>query len=717
MSTIAKLVFFISLFGITQVSFAQTTPINDREGSPMVLKWFSAQDQEQVSKNKHIEIGMMLPPNVEAGIAAFLSDIPSSKALNPFNPEDIEVLAYFKKEGQKDMSLWEKRYAFYYRPYQRNTRSNDPNKWKHEALETVHPFRARFTPKETGNYTCWFSLKVKDQEIRISNTLSFQVEEKGHPGFLAVGKNKRFFVRDSNSYFPVGQNLPWPACDPAIDPKCSQIDCFNAEPWCASTMNPLGYLAYHQQMKSFAENGGNYFRMLIAPWNLDIEFEKLNNYSDRLNCAWEMDEILRVAEENDLLIHLNLQVHYPLEEVSGYSMWHWDYGDIDCFPYDDPYCYFDELGLPTVRSFMESEEAKKHYKNRLRYFIARYGYSTNIANFELVSEVNGIASAPSVDENCQTDGGHLAMPYREDASMTRLIYSWQREMLNYIKYELNHEDHLLAVSISGPAEFLLGDSIYYEPAVDIATFNYYNASIEKYSGFTEIMDNFQTDNSRREAITNLNPPAIDKPLLFSEVGPGMSVENCDSDLRFIKSVWCSAFSGMSAGAMNWSNQYQPELWSHLARIDSIMQDVRLDEENWEGVNAVRRDKMGDCVALRRGGQNKMALGLVHNRSVNWYSRRSTDEGSCKEFFENNPQFFNPRYKEAVSMDSKGRSAKMEIKNMGALKRYKISWVDVSTGQVLSTTIQNTGLNGNLSLRHPELPSTGFGLLFFKAEEI
>jgi hypothetical protein len=60
---------------------------------------------------------------------------------------------------------------------------------------------------------------------------------------------------------------------------------------------------------------------------------------------------------------------------------------------------------------------------------------------------------------------------------------------------------------------------------------------------------------------------------------------------------------------------------------------------------------------------------------------------------------------------------MEIKNMGTLKRYQISWIDISTGQVLATTIQNTGLNGNLRLRHPDLPSTGLGLLFFKAEEI
>lgn len=708
-------IFFLFFFGVMGLC-AQTTPINDRDGSPMRLKWFSEQAPDAVSKYEHVELGMMLPPNVEASIRNYLNGIPTSRALNPFDPQDIEVVAYFKKENALPKALPEKRFAFYYRPYQRDTSSKDPNQWGHKALETLHPFRARFTPKDTGTYVCWFSLETKLSPIAISNSIRFDVVDSNKAGFMSVGENKRYFVRDSSSFFPVGQNLPWPACDPAIYPKCAETDCYNAEPWCSSTMNPAGYLAYHKQMKEYALHGGNYFRMLIAPWNLDIEFEKLNNYSDRLNCAWEMDEILREAKTNELLIHLDLHVHYPLEDVSGYSMWHWDYGDIDCFPYDDPYCYSDELGLPTVRDFLSSEEAKRHYKNRLRYFIARYGYSTNISTFELVSEVNGIGSSPGVTENCQADGSHLSMPYREDASMTRLIYLWQKEMLDFIKYDLRHEDHLLSVSVSGPADFVLGDSIYYEPSLDIATYNYYNAGIQKYFGFTEIMDDFQSDNGR-SPITNLNPPAINKPLMFSEVGPGMNIEYCDSDLRFIKSVWCSAFSGVSATAMNWSNQYTPQLWSHLARIDSIMQGLRLDQENWQGVNDLSKDKMGDMMALRRGGKDKKALGLVHNRSVNFYTRRSADGTPCQTFFEENPQYFDRRYAQAQTLEAQGGKTKLEVENMGALKAYRIQWIDIETGQIISESKQNTGFNGKLTLKHPDIGVTGTGLLFFIAEQL
>ena len=66
-------------------------------------------------------------------------------------------------------------------------------------------------------------------------------------------------------------------------------------------------------MTDLAYTGANYFRYIISPWQTEIEFEELGNYSDRLPNAWEFDQILEHANELDLKLHLNLVVQEELQ--------------------------------------------------------------------------------------------------------------------------------------------------------------------------------------------------------------------------------------------------------------------------------------------------------------------------------------------------------------------------------------------------------------------
>ncbi|MGB0423282.1 MAG: hypothetical protein ACPGED_03120 [Flavobacteriales bacterium] len=699
--------FFLLLLSV----FAQTTPIQNNGNSPMKLVFISNTAELQV--NKMMEVATMPTPSTESQIQAFIDKINTSKSINPFDPEDLDIRATFRKVSKADIKdKKNERFGYFTRPFERFTPGNKPERWKHRPLETDHPFRARFTPKEAGNYECWIEVRTKNEELIATDTLQFTVQNSNLPGPISTVDNSTYFVRDGKSYFPVGQNMPWPHCDPAFDPICAETPCAALESYCAGIMNPAGFLVYHKQMEAYAKHGGNYFRMLIAPWNLDVEFEDLNNYYDRMQCAYELDEILNKAEELDLLIHLNLQVHYPLEEQSVYMMWHWDYGDMECFPYDDPYCYFDELGLATPLDFLKSEQARKHYQNRLRYLIARIGEHPGIGVIELLSEANNTGQKALVNEKCKISGGEGLPPYHVDPEFPGIVSDWHKSMSNYIKEDLHYSNHPIAVSYTGPPEVIRGDSSFYLPNVDVATWNYYTSSFEKFGSLPNVMTDFQTTSRKDKG--NMNPAGINKPFLFSEFGPGSNIELCDHDLRFIKTVWMSSFSGMSGSGMNWSNQTNMDLWSHLQRVDSIISRLDLIGDEWSYGNDISKNKLADMVHLRTKKTTKRAMGVVNNRTLNFYTLNDEPGSGCQTFVESSPQYFNKDMLKKTPLNGSNRKDRLFLENMGVFRNYVVEWIDVNTGKIIAIQNRNTGPDGRLPLLYPTMDKIENAILFFNA---
>jgi hypothetical protein len=685
----------------------------------MELVWFWPEATPgSIGRMEPFEIGFRIPASIERNIEAYLKERPVPRALNPFDPEDIDITAYFQEVNKNPeiITPLETRYGFFYEEFSRNLTAADPNDWHHEKHPTLFPIRVRYTPEKEGNYKCWAVMKTKDGDSFTTDTLSFKVNKSSNPGYVKVGKSKRFFVQDSSTFFPVGQNLPWPACHKLFDPLCEQIKCAGSESWCGNkTMGPYGYEVYHKEMAALKYSGANYFRMLVAPWNLEIEFEKLNNYADRLNCAWEMDQILKHAAELDLYIHFNLQVHYPWEAQSIYGMWDWDYGDVPCYSKDDPYCYYDELDLKDPCQVLTDQRAIKHYQNRLRYMIARYGYSPQIAVLELLSEANNFGQESTVKKDaCQVDYSAPGfLPYHETAGVAEKMYAWQDNMCRFIKEDLNHTQHITAVSYTGPPEYELGDKIFYSPHVDLATYNYYNVSIAKFYGLPEITRRFQTTDKKNEG-RNDNPPAIGKPLMMSEIGPGLSsVEDADGDMRWIKAAWTSSFSGMSGTAINWSNQYRPDLWPHLGRIQKLIGGINLDAEGWTGTNDVREDKKADLIALQCTQKSYRAMGVVHNRTINMYTRATRADAAAVKYMDSRKGLEPSVYYTAESVIYSKRKNKLALPNMGAFVNYTVEWYDINTGKPVATAEKSSKLNGSLELEYPTLDKDGAPLMFFK----
>jgi len=724
MHMIMKCRFFASLswMAIVATSHAQTTPLPDPGARAMQVAWMHPANSPAVIKtNQYAEFGFKLQMEHRRKIDNFLADRGVPDRINPFDPRDFDVQAFFTRIDTVtgDTLELQRRFAFWYREFERDLSSPKPEDWKHREKTDLFKMRFRFAAPTAGVWLVQARVIAQEKDTVYTDITRFEVTPDANSGFLTVGESKRYFTRDNETFFPVGQNLPWPTCSANIDSVCATVPCAKNEPYChGRTINPYGYLVYHKQMELLKASGANYFRMLIAPWNLEIEFEELNNYDARMHCAWEIDQILAKAEELGLLIHFNLQVHYPFENPSVYSMYNWDYGDIDCFAYDEPYCYFDELQLKTPRDFLASEAAQRHYKNRLRYLIARYGYATSIGVLELFSEANNLGQAGHVDANCVIDKNkHQNQPYHTEAGYAEQLGRWHKELARYVKEDLGHSDHILAVNYTGPPEFVKGDSSFYWSHVDLATFNSYHVGINKLYKASEMMTAFRRG-SKRKKQDNFNPPALNKPFMHSEIGPGLEgVEFCDDNLRWIQAVWLSPLTGMAGTAMNWSNQEAVDLWPHLGRIVQWFSAFRLDEQRFINQRAERKDNRAELLALRSTRGERIAIGAIHNRTVNFYTRANQNNPACTNTADPFIGSLPAVYKQAVDVTNDRGGNALAVTNMGSLLRYTIEFRDPYTWELVATTEQRTTASGRLRIDYPVLSANGSAFYLFTATRL
>jgi len=707
-------VFVLSLY----CSTAQTTPLSSPQTKALEMVWIQpSATPASVEANKHVEVGFRMQMETQKKIENYLRGRNVPASLNPFDARDLDVVFTFNRidsiGDQNEASFTVN--GFFYRDYIRDRSNSDPKEWRHVEKPTLFNLRGRFTPQLPGTYSVHATVTARGQALTQTNTTYFQVQPSAHHGYLTVGSSSHYFDLDTESFFPVGQNIPWPECTNSIDPICEAVECSGHDAWCGGKLvNIQAYEVYQKQMKDLANAGGNYFRLLIAPWNLEIEFEELNNYDKRLNCAWEMDRIIEKAEDLDLLVHLNLHVHYPLEETSVYMMYNWDYADIDCFGGDDAYCYADELNLKTPKDFLESDEALVHYKNRIRYLISRYGYATSIGVLELFSEANNIGQAPGVNKDCLIDGSlPNKHPYHREEGYAELVGDWMQEIGRYIKEDLGHTSHILSVNYTGTPEYTKGDDSFYSSHIDLATWNNYSLSIRKYANFSKDIHAFQ-DKRQKGPITKENPPFLNKPIMFSEIGPGAAeIEHCDNHMRWMKATWISAFSGLAGSGMNWSEQWNPELWPHLGRLNSFMSQLDLNQGNYVSVSGIRKDKRVDFTALQSTQGSKKAMGVLHNATVNFYTRRSCDDCECANLNAWKDIVLFKEYREAQNMTPAKGANQLQVPNMGILNRYIVEWYNVDTGDLLSNTNERSNVNGKLALEHPDLQKDGSPLMLFK----
>lgn len=257
-------------------------------------------------------------------------------------------------------------------------------------------WKARFAAQEVGKYTYHFQLTIHDKTIELP-TASFIAHTGKKPGFLHKNGLYTFKFDNGELFRGIGENVAW------------ESRSFENPKW-----------TYDYLLPTLSKNGANFFRTWMCPWNLPLEWKISGNPKRYTNATeyFNPGGIKRMEELLHLVDSLHLYMMLTLDMNNG----NWR---------NSPYNQVNGGPIKTWPEFFSSKAAMDKYKNKLRYIIARWGYSTNIAAFEFFNEI---------DNGVFTKGDSIIIPHAN-------VTNWHDEMARYVK-DIDPYKHLVTTSIS-----------------------------------------------------------------------------------------------------------------------------------------------------------------------------------------------------------------------------------------------------------------------------
>lgn len=249
----------------------------------------------------------------------------------------------------------------------------------------------RFTPQETGRY-CYFCKYSQPGLESVSELRTMDVTRGSGHGILHTNDNWTLRYDDGTLFRGVGENICWESRS-NDDSKFfkelhEQHDRFN----------------YPVMLPKFAQNGGNFIRVWMCSWNFPIDRkDHFNNFRySATDAPINQSAVQRLDETVQLCEQLGIRIMLCMGP-----------GDVR-----------------TDDSFFGDDGPKAVYRNRLRYIVARWGYSPAIAMWEFFNEIDNV-----VYNN------------RRTPLSVENVVAWHAQMSRYLK-SIDPYGHIVTTSIS-----------------------------------------------------------------------------------------------------------------------------------------------------------------------------------------------------------------------------------------------------------------------------
>ena len=442
---------------------------------------------------------------------------------NPFDFNDINLFAEFTSPSGRKVRID----GFLYQHYELFLFGRD--------AETIGrpgnlEWRLRFAPTETGVWKYRVFLKDCRGRIARAEEERFSVDSSPNPGFLRVSpRDPRYLAFDDGTpFFGLG---------------------FASHSWNARNL-VLYTKHYLNQLAAF---GGNYTSInleVAGNGGFGLQAGKpLGVYS--LVNAFRLDYIIECAERRG--IYLIPCLHQT--KIAMLSSW-------------KNSIYSTAAGGPCGKpeEFFSSPEMRKLIRNRLRYLIARWGYSTNLLGFEIFNEVN------------YTDG------FRKDPES---VVAFHREIASWLK-EMDPNRHLVSTCF-GSSDACELPEIWRLPEIDFTITHSYANDIAG-----------ELFNRQR------NKARYGKPVIGGENGIpanfcGQAQRVDPSGISFHNNLWASLVTKSAGNVLQWwySHFHDPlDLYAaHYPQFKRFIADVAFDREAFQAV---------EPVLIRSGGEDGSA---------------------------------------------------------------------------------------------------------------
>lgn len=164
--------------------------------------------------------------------------------------------------------------------------------------------------------------------------------------------------------------------------------------------------------------GGNYARILLTPWTFDLEVDSVGNYDACQNRAFDLDQVVELAAERGVYLHLVLYDHVFFNDhpdpARRFPYYHWG---------NHPY-HTQLAGVEEVVDFFTDAEALALARQKLRYLVARYGYAPQWFCLELFNETDNFLGGNRryyLDHQAEIDGWNVALAGYLDSLDTHLL--------------------------------------------------------------------------------------------------------------------------------------------------------------------------------------------------------------------------------------------------------------------------------------------------------
>jgi len=436
----------------------------------------------------NVSLDRQIVPRYEKLEATFQINLPLN---NPYDPEEIDVAALIRTPGGRQVRVP----AFFFQDCARSPKDGGKEDLK---VSGAGVWKVRFTPADVGRYSLILEVR-RPGHIHEWQSERFECVPSSAHGFLRVAGNQRAFeYSDGSPYFAVGLNTCW---------GNSTYD-------------------YDKWFPKLAENGGNFGRLWIGPITMfTLETQYKIGRIDQAN-AWRVDYVHDLAAQKGIRLMFCLESFNSLRIKPEYP--HWD----KC-PYNSA------NGGPCAKpeDFFTNPEARKIFKNRLRYMVARWGYSPNLFAWELWNEVDLVETYIPAE-----------------------VRDWHIEMARYIKL-IDPNAHMISTSFAKSEGEKQIDEL---PEMSfVQTHNY---------GSRDIAGDLAKLSFEKSS-------AYAKPHFVGEFGlhwEGKGNLDDKEGLHLHEGIWATAFSRAAGTGMTWwwDNYVAPQNLFHLyAPLSKFTRDV------------------------------------------------------------------------------------------------------------------------------------------------
>lgn len=462
---------------------------------------------------------------------------------NPYDPHDIETEAVFFSPSGRVLKM--------------------PGFLASGEVSLRGPVRdpvwmLRISPDEVGDWSWYLRVKNAKGETR-SALAKFKVKPSDNPGFVRVDRqDPHYFSFDSGQfYYPIGHNMAWDSDE-----------------------------NYAKNFASMHAAGENWSRIWMSNWSFGLEwkemgfFQGLGNYN--LANAKRLDSLLELAKKSGIYLQLVFDFHGALSSKVNAE---WP---------NNPYNITNGGMLKDPSEFWSNLEARAIYKNRVRYIVARWGFSQQVMAWELFNEINFSDNFPAEKESL-----------------------WVKDISSYIK-DIDPHKHLITTSYYD----YYNKSTYELPTIDFTQYHAYQKRVVK--TMQNVVQRFR---------------AFNKPFIFAEFGNNSADGVDDRDKKGIflhAGIWGQAMQPFGGNAMPWwwNTHIAPNnLYFHFKALAAFLEGVDRRGKDWQTVRETwtisRRLGLKETLHLHALRSRDLSLGWI----VDARALSSDDAGSFKDWNE------------------------------------------------------------------------------------